>query len=87
MWIFDSFWFVSYFFVFISIIIIWRPTENNKLYAFSEQISKEENENENENFNEDDELAENDSQNIEMNDLNDDIPEENEKKDDKSGVD
>lgn len=40
-WLWDTYWEFVYFAVALAIAIIWRPNENNKLYAFSEQIPNE----------------------------------------------
>lgn len=35
-WIWESFWHVLYFLVLLVICVLWRPTENNTRYAYSE---------------------------------------------------
>lgn len=35
-WVWNAFWHTLYFIILIAICIIWRPTENNSRYAYSE---------------------------------------------------
>jgi len=41
-WIWESFWHILYFLVLLVICVLWRPTENNTRYAYSELKEVEE---------------------------------------------
>jgi len=41
-WVWNAFWHTLYFIILIAIIILWRPTENNSRYAYSEMPQEEE---------------------------------------------
>jgi hypothetical protein len=40
-WVWNAFWHTLYFIILIAIVILWRPTENNSRYAYSEMPQEE----------------------------------------------
>jgi hypothetical protein len=62
---FDAFWSFSFYFVFLGIMFLWKPSQNNHQYAYSDQIAEVEDDDD-ENF-----LSENDDIDKSDNDNND----------------
>jgi hypothetical protein len=44
-WVFDAYWYVLSFVVLAAIMALWRPTENSMRYAYTEQLSTNEDDN------------------------------------------
>jgi hypothetical protein len=40
-WVWNAFWHTLYFVILIAIAILWRPTENNSRYAYSEMPTED----------------------------------------------
>jgi hypothetical protein len=41
-WVWNGFWHALYFIILVAIVILWRPTQNNSRYAYSEMPTEEE---------------------------------------------